>query len=270
MRANDRLLTIGEAAAYLGCSVDTVRRLEGSGELEGTRTEGGHRRFSPTALAEFLEGRPKPRSGMAPESPAGNGGRVNAAGGHTSPIVLDVHLPAPPSAREEKPPCPPTRPPEEPRSAPVVRSGQDQEELAAKRIELLKTFGLSLIPFTTGPLLRAEIVANLEEAVTPQRLPQWLPEYQAREIVRVRVQEALERSEGERREELKIANRLEKLRRTGAEYAARQTLEWDFLLRNQTAVEVKEVLEREVDDGWREGEVRLLVDEILEEWWDEE
>lgn len=46
-----RLLSIGEAAQYLGVSVDTVRRWEAEGKIESIRTEGGHRRFSAAALA---------------------------------------------------------------------------------------------------------------------------------------------------------------------------------------------------------------------------
>src|SRR5438445_12670827 len=63
-----------EAARYLGVSVDTIRQLDESGELRASRTKGGHRRFSRTALDAYIarkgrsgskrqEERPKPRSG---------------------------------------------------------------------------------------------------------------------------------------------------------------------------------------------------------------
>src|SRR2546426_755150 len=62
-----------EAARYLGVSVDTIRRLDESGELRASGTRGGHRRFSRTALDAYLarkgrggskrqQERPKPRS----------------------------------------------------------------------------------------------------------------------------------------------------------------------------------------------------------------
>src|SRR5437667_8545017 len=61
-----------EAARYLGVSVDTIRQLDESGELRASRTKGGHRRFSRSALDAQLArkgrggtkrtpARPKPR-----------------------------------------------------------------------------------------------------------------------------------------------------------------------------------------------------------------
>ena len=44
------LLSIGAAARRLGLSVDTVRALVQTGELEDIRTSGGHRRFDPALL----------------------------------------------------------------------------------------------------------------------------------------------------------------------------------------------------------------------------
>src|SRR5436190_18757232 len=62
----------GEAARYLGVSVDTIRQLDESGELRASRTKGRHRRFSRKALDARLarngggrkrtQERPKPRS----------------------------------------------------------------------------------------------------------------------------------------------------------------------------------------------------------------
>lgn len=44
---------IGEAAHLLGVSVDTLRRWIDAGQLQATRTAGGHRVVSGTALARF-------------------------------------------------------------------------------------------------------------------------------------------------------------------------------------------------------------------------
>lgn len=52
-------LTIEQAARLLGCSVDTLRRLERRGLLHPMRTEGGHRRYArgDLLLAAGLVGR---------------------------------------------------------------------------------------------------------------------------------------------------------------------------------------------------------------------
>ena len=56
-------LTTGEAARYLGVSVDKVRELDESGELRASRTKGKHRRFSRKALDAYAtrNGRGKAR-----------------------------------------------------------------------------------------------------------------------------------------------------------------------------------------------------------------
>jgi len=45
--------TVGDAAALLGVSPDTVRRLVDSGDIPSTRTSGGQRRIDGAALARF-------------------------------------------------------------------------------------------------------------------------------------------------------------------------------------------------------------------------
>ena len=44
------LLSVSEAAELLGVSTKTIRRWEGEGRLNSTRTEGGHRRFKVSDL----------------------------------------------------------------------------------------------------------------------------------------------------------------------------------------------------------------------------
>ena len=66
-------LRIGEAADLLGVSVDTVRRLVDSGEVTGSRTEGGQRHVDGVSLAAYLvEHADVPRGGLAPTRSAGN------------------------------------------------------------------------------------------------------------------------------------------------------------------------------------------------------
>ncbi|HLQ60732.1 MAG TPA: TOBE domain-containing protein [Candidatus Acidoferrales bacterium] len=49
---------IGEAAAILGVSPDTVRRLADAGRLKVLRTRGGQRHIDPAGLARYLAGQP--------------------------------------------------------------------------------------------------------------------------------------------------------------------------------------------------------------------
>ncbi len=53
-------LTVSQAAAELGVSIATVRRWSNAGHLQGYRTPGGQRRFTPEQLEAFMESlRPK-------------------------------------------------------------------------------------------------------------------------------------------------------------------------------------------------------------------
>jgi len=51
----ERLLRARDAAAYLGVSLVTLRRMEKQGVLAPYRTPGGHRRYSIEMLEEYLE-----------------------------------------------------------------------------------------------------------------------------------------------------------------------------------------------------------------------
>jgi molybdopterin-binding protein len=56
---------IGEAAAVLGVSADTVRRLANSGALETKRTRGGQRLVDGVSLAKYLVKRDRRPVGIA-------------------------------------------------------------------------------------------------------------------------------------------------------------------------------------------------------------
>lgn len=67
-------MRIGEFAAALGLSVDTVRRLERRGLVFGQRDWCGHRRFSDndvTRAREVLFARPSGRRNCMPPAPGG-------------------------------------------------------------------------------------------------------------------------------------------------------------------------------------------------------
>jgi excisionase family DNA binding protein len=50
-----RLMTIQNAALYIGLSIATLRRMDKKGVLVPFRTPGGHRRYSRQMLDEYLE-----------------------------------------------------------------------------------------------------------------------------------------------------------------------------------------------------------------------
>ena len=52
----ERLVRARGAAAYLGVSLVTLRRMEKQGVLSPYRTPGGHRRYSIEMLEDYLEG----------------------------------------------------------------------------------------------------------------------------------------------------------------------------------------------------------------------
>jgi putative resolvase len=52
-----RLLSIGEAAAVKGVSIDTLRRWQKEGKIQSVRTDGGHRRYDIDTLIDFKETR---------------------------------------------------------------------------------------------------------------------------------------------------------------------------------------------------------------------
>lgn len=66
--SEDEWLRIGQAAAVLGVSVDTLRRWEADGQLSVTRTEGGQRLVAMTELRRLLDERPRPTHRIAATS----------------------------------------------------------------------------------------------------------------------------------------------------------------------------------------------------------
>lgn len=64
----DRWLRIGQAAAILDVSVDTLRRWEEEGRLAVTRSSGGQRLVSMDEVRRLLDARPRPQRRIAATS----------------------------------------------------------------------------------------------------------------------------------------------------------------------------------------------------------
>jgi len=61
-----RLMSVGEAAAYLGVSAASLRKWSNSGLVPTYRTPGGQRRYSVEDLDSFMRSMREPRRGSAP------------------------------------------------------------------------------------------------------------------------------------------------------------------------------------------------------------
>ncbi len=68
MDASDETLRIGQAAALLGVSVDTLRRWEADGQLAVERSEGGQRLVAMREVRRLLDERPPQRHRVAATS----------------------------------------------------------------------------------------------------------------------------------------------------------------------------------------------------------
>lgn len=64
---NPRLMSVGEAAAYLGVSAASLRKWSNSGLVPTYRTPGGQRRYSVEDLDAFMRSMREPSRGSGPE-----------------------------------------------------------------------------------------------------------------------------------------------------------------------------------------------------------
>jgi excisionase family DNA binding protein len=65
-----RLLTIGEAAVYLGVSAGSLRKWSDQGLIRVYRTPGGQRRYAQADLDEFMRSMIRPTgTGKGPKAP---------------------------------------------------------------------------------------------------------------------------------------------------------------------------------------------------------
>lgn len=84
-KENTKLLSLSQAAKHLGVSIDTVRRWDKKGKLQGIRTPGGHRRFAIEELNRI----------KSPTTPALRGTSKTQTSNQPAPILTtDYQLPA--------------------------------------------------------------------------------------------------------------------------------------------------------------------------------
>lgn len=270
------LLSIGQAAARLGLSVDTVRELERSGVLSAERTPGGHRRFRPVVLDAYL-GRHSSRARRSTSETTS--ARKRRKRDRTLPAEETDWIEP---EEEWTPPKPvPTKPlpalPHQPYDELTEQIRQATAERTERnRLDSLRTYGNSLIPWNASAGARSAVLETVASYVTTSRFPSSIAAWEAHQAIKAKVEAVLEPYErAEAREVAKKAesDREEQQIRTlierGKSRARIKTFSWGYEDSREARAEVQEELESEVEDDWSDSDVEELVDEILEEW-DEE
>lgn len=307
-----KYLTIGETAKRLNLEVDTVRKLERTGKIRAVRTKGGHRRFTEEEIDRFRRSRqknggakPKRRGSALWSQGARPATRHHPASGEFVASSFecaddvedleedlpvegfeedeeDLYQPAPPPPPTRAVPAPQVPPPKPmvcaPRPAPATPpSVVDTGFTDRLRLQTIKNYGRSTIPWGVPAEWEGKVIADLERFVTPIQFPADLAFSKAVDIVRARVTEVLgpyhaagekakrdkkAREESDRSQAALIAH--------GNEYARRETSDWDWSASTDARAEVEKVLNREVEHDWTEHEIENAADQVLDEWDDDE
>ena len=274
----DKLLSIGQVAKRLGVSVDVVRSLEERGELKARRTPGGHRRYLP-ADVDRLNGRQR-----AGRSRTQSRSSRKPAPRRPSPAV-EARRPAEPDYDafdvEEDVLTMDALKAEAEREAAKQQAAVEAKARAAaadaeqQRLEGLKKYGRELAFYSLPAEWAARVVEDLEEFVTPKRVPSSLAPRQAQEIVGARVNNFKEQyhdEEDKRRKQEDDARRIEWLTAWGKSYAVSATngVNWGSAEQDRARREVETELKHKVKADMSEGNVKDLVEDVLNRWEDPE
>jgi hypothetical protein len=133
------------------------------------------------------------------------------------------------------------------------------------------------MPWNLSAEWQGKVIADLERYVTAIQFPAALSYAKAAEIVRARVAEVLrpyheaeEKAKREKKAKEEADRRRGALITHGTDYARRETSDWEWSAGHESRDEVKKVLEREVEHDWTEREVENAVDQVLDEWDDDD
>lgn len=282
------LLSITQAAQRLGVGVDTLRTWERNGKLRAIRTVGGHRRFDAQdvdklgvalGLPAQQAANPSTRTGdqaerartprTAARAPAEDSYWQNRAHDERARAQFLKAEHEATSLIEE-------------RQAKFVNAAQQAEESRRReehraRLEKLKEYGRTLSVQAGLPAeWRASVTAELERHVSPERFPMSLSDNEAHDYVRARVNAIVGRYRDEQSRALEQQRRAAELERGkaraaqliewGKERALWSTAFWESDERDRARYEVGRELAEQVQPGWSEDDVKVLVDDVLAEW----
>jgi len=257
------LLSIGAAARRLGLSVDTVRALVQTGELEDIRTSGGHRRFDPAVLDAHMARHSRRRARRSQDF-------------HEPRPDAERHEPQARERRALRPLATEPKPALEESTNSLTRIVDQVVENA--RLDELKSYGRSLIPYDATAGARSAVIETLATYVNASRYPATTPSWDARQAVEAKVAAVLEpfnaeaahvaemKAAKEARRALRVRDeqrRVSRIKR-GKWHAFVETVAWDVDDAEEARADVLEALEDEVEAHWTDREVNQLVDEVLE------
>ena len=283
-----RWFSSGQSARYLGVSVDTIRDLDESGELEAERTKGGHRRFSREKLDAYLgktkrgrnvrraagARRPPPRASRAQRIPAPPEDDPEDLELMDAEVEAAVDVPPPV-------PVPPPNPLERLVRDMTEQLKRDRAEAPRRRLVALKQYGLNQVPWGVPDSWRAKVATALEGYVTLENFPSWVSDQQAYAFARGKVEELLQPYRDEVAREQQEAARgqqqaqdqrcVQALIDYGKRYASGETLsDLESDDRARALRDVERMLKDSVESDWTEHEVKDAVNDELDEWEDDD
>lgn len=292
-------LTIGQTARRLRLEVDTVRRLERAGLIKAARTAGGHRRFAAEEVERYRRnikaGAPRsacpPATQRRPPRPTSRILDESLVEAQPGLVLEDEELEDYGWEAEELAPPPPPRTIQMPLPtpmpySPVSSTPTDAQERA--RLQNIKRQGRNAVPWGIPTEWEGRVIAELERFVTPIQFPAYLTPAKASEFVTARVEEVLrpylealkkaerDRKAAEQKELQELRTREEQKRRLaalmarGVDYARRETSDWDYSPGYDARAEVVRILGRDLKQGMTRLEVESLVDEVLDQWDDDD
>jgi hypothetical protein len=156
---------------------------------------------------------------------------------------------------------------------PLPKQAPSPPDPAVARVPDLKRYGLEQIPWGVPDSEKAKVVQALERYVTPTNLPAWVPDYQARDLVKAQIQEALKSyyaGVARREQEAADATKVVRLIEAGKSDALWKTIRWDTEDRDPARREVERHLRKVVEPDWTEGDVKDEVNKVLADWEDDE
>src|SRR5439155_14339763 len=256
-RSRRPYLITSEVAVILKCSVDEVRRLETDGEIVAVRTRGRHRHFDRASVEAYRRRRTAPHRKSAPRKTEPDRlARRPTARGEPLPSELDEVFDEEEALRalaeEQAPPPPPLLPP---------------TILDHARLSMLRMHGTLCIPFVP-PEWHEKVTDDLERFITYERFPPTadLLDAAAHTAIEARVAEVLAPYHKEAARARDAERRRDALIAYGRDHARHITATWDFISGAQARREVDRVLRAEVKPTMTERDDRLMVDEILDKY----
>jgi len=293
----DRSLSPRDAAEKLGISPDTLRRWERGGLIQCERTPGGQRRYKEEDISSMLDRAPSEpfrRAMPDPSSVPSLGGAPEQS--HPRTVARQV-APWERRVKEEQADLDVTRIRRE--RAELIRaerSERDARERAASdaertatareaerrriaafkeaqdgRLNQLREYGKLCALWAPGEY-QAKVVRDLLSSVNLERYPPDLPDHLARVQVNARVEKVLKPwrdEEARKRAKVESQRKLESLILIGRWHAQSETRIWDRRAAERANREVERTLQEEVSADWTDDDVRDLVDDVLDEWYEE-